>query len=433
LPRKICIGNGNFLVAFDDSLNIRDLYFPYVGLENHVNSHFCKLGIWIDGQFSWIDSTWKKNLGYKQDTLVTKTLLKKSSLEIELQVEDCIHHFHNILIRKVTIRNMSKREKEVRLFFSHDFHISETDEGITAYYHPTLDSIVHYKKNRYILTGGLSGNKGLFEFATGTIEVGDLIGTWKDAEDGKLSNNLVAHGSVDSVISLKTIIPPDDENVSYSWIAVGKSLVDVSKLADKIKQVGPQRLVNETEEYFKNWVNKSQINFGTLPPEVVTMFKRSLLVLRTQIDNRGGIIASCDSDILRFNKDTYSYVWPRDGAFVSLGLDATGYFEITQRFFNFCAKLVSKEGFLYQKYHPDGSLGSTWHPWSNSLQKIQFPIQEDETALVIYSLWKHYSQARDIEFIGPLYKPLVCKAADFMVNFRDKETKLPLATYDLWE
>jgi len=116
-----------------------------------------------------------------------------------------------------------------------------------------------------------------------------------------------------------------------------------------------------------------------------------------------------------------------------MGLDAAGYFHVTQRFFNFCAKIVAEEGFLYQKYHSDGSLGSTWHPWSSSSHKSQLPIQEDETALVIYSLWNHYLQARDIEYISPLYEPLVCKAADFMLSYRDKETKLPLASYDLWE
>jgi len=433
LPRPLCVGNGNLLAAFDDNLNIRDLYFPFVGMENHVSGHFCKLGIWVEDRFSWIDDTWDKKLSYKQDTLVAEALLRKPELQLELQVQDCVHHFHNVLLRKVKVRNLSEKEKEIRLFFSHDFHISETDKGITAYYHPELDAVIHYKKNRYILTSGTSENQGLYEFATGVTEFGNLAGTWKDAEDGSLSNNLVAHGSVDSVISLKTTIPANDEKIIYSWIAVGRSLEEVSKLAGLIKQVGPDGLVRETGEYFETWVKKSEINFGTLPPEIVSMFKRSLLILRTQIDNRGGIIASCDSDILRFNKDTYSYVWPRDGAFVSMGLDAAGYFHVTQRFFNFCSKIVAEEGFLYQKYHPDGSLGSTWHPWSSSSHKFQLPIQEDETALVIYSLWSHYLQARDIEYISPLYEPLVCKAADFMVSYRDKETKLPLASYDLWE
>jgi oligosaccharide amylase len=433
VPRKLCIGNGNLLAAYDGNLNIRDMYFPFVGMENHVGGHLCRIGVWADGRFSWIDDSWNKKIGYQEDSLVTETLLSKPNLQVELQMTDCVHHFHNILIRKVKIRNLSDKAKEIRTFFSHDFHMSETDEGITAYYHPDLDAVVHYKKNRYILTGGQTEDNGLYEFATGIIEFANLAGTWKDAEDGSLSNNLVAHGSVDSVISLRSVVPPNGEKEVFYWIAVGTGIEEVSMLADLVKQVGPNRLIRETGQYFEAWAAKSEINFGTLPSEVVSMFKRSLLILRTQIDNRGGIIASCDSDILRFNKDTYSYVWPRDGAFVSMGLDAAGYFHVTQRFFDFCSKIVAKDGFLYQKYHPDGSLGSTWHPWSSPSRKFQLPIQEDETALVIYSLWNHYYQARDIEFIGPIYEPLVCKAADFMVRYRDTETKLPLASYDLWE
>ena len=51
---------------------------------------------------------------------------------------------------------------------------------------------------------------------------------------------------------------------------------------------------------------------------------RSLLVLRTQIDNGGAIVAANDSDIMQFSRDTYSYVWPRDGALVADSLDLAG-------------------------------------------------------------------------------------------------------------
>jgi len=63
----------------------------------------------------------------------------------------------------------------------------------------------------------------------------------------------------------------------------------------------------------------------------------------------------------------------------------------------------------------------------------QLPIQEDETALVLWALWQHYEQFRDIEFIKPLYKSLIKHAADFLMNYRDTETGLPLPSYDLWE
>jgi GH15 family glucan-1,4-alpha-glucosidase len=77
-------------------------------------------------------------------------------------------------------------------------------------------------------------------------------------------------------------------------------------------------------------------------------------------------------------------------------------------------------------------LASSWHPWQKN-DSLQLPIQEDETALVIWALWNHYEIFRDIEFIKPLYKPLIKNAADMMMNYRDQKTRLPLASYDLWE
>ncbi len=433
MPRELCIGNGNLQVNLDNDMNIRDLYFPFVGMENHVSGHFCRFGVWVDEKFSWISSSWNKKIRYKEDSLVTDVSLKNSDLQLELQIQDGINHFHDIFLRKVMIKNEAEQEREVRLFFSHDLHISDTDKGITAYYDPKTDAIIHFKKDRYFLISGSSGGEGLYQFAVGVTEFGGLRGTWKDAEDGDLSNNPVAHGSVDSTISLKAKVPGRGERIIYYWIVAGRNLEEVPKLHRIVTETRPEKLLSETEEYYKAWVNKSEINFGDLPPHIIRMFKRSLLILRTQIDNRGAIIASSDSDILRFNKDTYSYVWPRDGAFVALGLDAAGYLHITQRFFKFCEKIISKDGYLYQKYHPDGMWGSTWHPWIGSTREFQLPIQEDETALVLFSLWNHYNQVRDIEFINPLYASLVCKAADFMVKYRDQKTKLPSPSYDLWE
>jgi glucoamylase len=61
------------------------------------------------------------------------------------------------------------------------------------------------------------------------------------------------------------------------------------------------------------------------------------------------------------------------------------------------------------------------------------PIQEDETALVLWALWEHFSRHGDVYFIKPLYRSLICPLADFMVGYRDQVSGLPLPSYDLWE
>jgi GH15 family glucan-1,4-alpha-glucosidase len=61
------------------------------------------------------------------------------------------------------------------------------------------------------------------------------------------------------------------------------------------------------------------------------------------------------------------------------------------------------------------------------------PIQEDETSLVLWALWNHYEEFRDIEFAKQLYGSLITRAADFLVQFRDPQTRLPLPSWNLWE
>ncbi len=49
MPRELCFGNGDLMVTLDADLSIRDLYFPFVGMENHVGGHRCRFGVWVDG------------------------------------------------------------------------------------------------------------------------------------------------------------------------------------------------------------------------------------------------------------------------------------------------------------------------------------------------------------------------------------------------
>jgi hypothetical protein len=51
MPRDIPVGNGSLLVNFDRSYQLRDLYWPHVGQENHTAGHPFRFGVWVDGQF----------------------------------------------------------------------------------------------------------------------------------------------------------------------------------------------------------------------------------------------------------------------------------------------------------------------------------------------------------------------------------------------
>jgi len=125
-------------------------------------------------------------------------------------------------------------------------------------------------------------------------------------------------------------------------------------------------------------------------------------------------------------------MWPRDGALTAHALDLAGYFDLTRSFYTFCRDVLTKEGYLLHKYNPDKTLASRWHPWARNGQK-DLPIQEDETALVLWALWAHFQKWKDIEFIKLLYRSLIIRAADFLASYRDPDTGLPQDSYDLWE
>ncbi len=434
MPREIVIGNGHLAIALDGKVRIRDFFYPRVGLENHTVGHAFLIGVCVDKIFRWVDDSWSTSSTYLPETLVSKCITLNSDLQIELEVNDAVYSYLDIFLRKVLVRNKDNAKHEVRLFFSHDFHIYGEDAGDTVFFEPTHRSIIHYKRNRYFLVNGETEQKrGIYEFATGQKESFGREGTWKDAEDCVLQKNPIAQGSVDSTISFKLDVEPKSEAISYYWIACGRTLEAVKELDVLARRRGVEQLLLETENYWSAWVNRASLDVGTLPREVSRLVRKSLLIMRTHVDSSGAIIASCDSDVLQFNRDTYSYVWPRDSAVCAMAFDALGFQEVSRLFFEFCNKTITDEGYFRHKYWSDGSTGSSWHPLIDSEGNPQLPIQLDETALVLIALWTHFQKYRDMEFISKVYPRLVMKTTEFLLNYRDKETGLPKSTFGIWE
>jgi len=440
MPRDIPVGNGRLLITFDDRYQIRDLYYPHVGQENHAGSGPCRFGVFADtpqrprGQLFWTsDPRWEIRQRYLRDTLTTSVSLEHPDLRLSLYCNDVVDFHRPILVRKIKVKNLTGAERVVRVMHHHDFNMLGTKVGDTAYYDPDLRSIVHYRAKRYLMiTFFATGEQRIDEYATGTSGFAGAEGTWRDAEDGHLQGNPIAQGAVDSTVSHHVNVGPHEEATAYMVIVAGQSREELIEQHKWLSRIGPQGVIDRTTSYWRLWAGGTNINFGNLPPQVVDLFKRSLLVVRTQIDNNGAIVAANDSDIMQFSRDTYSYMWPRDGALVAHALDLAGFPDIARWFYSFCKDVITPEGFFHHKYNPDGSAASSWHPWVLRGARV-LPIQEDETALVVWAIWRHYHRYRDIEFVRPLWVDLVQKAADFMVRYRDPRTGLPLPSYDLWE
>ena len=84
-------------------------------------------------------------------------------------------------------------------------------------------------------------------------------------------------------------------------------------------------------------------------------------------------------------------------------------------FFHFCGNIIERDGYFMHKYNPDGTIASSWHPYLFN-GRPRLPIQEDETALIIWSLWHHFNLTRSIESIRDLYNKLITPAANFLTR-----------------
>ncbi|WP_020616830.1 glycoside hydrolase family 15 protein [Paenibacillus daejeonensis] len=433
MARQLVIGNGKLLVNLDQNCFIRDIYYPFVGQLNHVGGQKCRFGVWVDGSFSWLDDQeWHISLGYIEDSLVTNVTAKNDRLGLELQLNDGIHQRETIYIKRVVVRNLRQDQREVRLFFHQDLMIEGNEVGDTAAYYPENHTLFHYKRASYFMFNGFSEESGIHQYSTGIKRFGSAEGTWRDAEDGVLMGNSISQGSVDSTISFRTVVPAGGERTIYYWMSIGKDLTEVKRLNQYVQDSHPEKLLSRIVIYWNHWLSRSEMDFGDLPGPVISLYKKSLLMVRTQIDERGAILAANDTDILQYNRDHYSYMWPRDGALIADAMSLAGYQSVVSPFFQFCADGLAPEGYLYHKYNPDGTVGSSWHPYIvQGSQRL--PLQEDETALVLYALWKDYTRHRVIELPQSLYSNLIRKAAQFLGSYIEESLDLPKPSYDLWE
>ena len=434
MPRDLPIGNGNLMINFDQEYNIRDVYYPHVGQDNQTVGDVSFFGVWCDGKFAWIGNpSWIKTMDYDDDSLVTRVVARSPSMGLDMTISDLVDFDRDLFLRRVELKNLKPAARSVRLYIHFDPHLCGNNIGDTIFYDPEFNGLVAYKGQRYVLmNGSIDDQFGFQSFAIGAKERDGFQGTWRDAEDGNLQQNAIAQGSVDATGMIEYKLQPSATQTAWIWWAFGKGYREVSSLDAMVRERGPASFLQRTRDYWRLWV-KNDIDTSRLAQNIQRLYRRSLLIIRTHIDNNGAVIAATDSDIVQFGKDTYTYMWPRDGAIVTVALLQAGYAEITRRFFQFCSKLVTAEGFVLHKYNPDGSVGSSWHPWMSPDGKRQLPIQEDETALILWALWTHFEKFHDVEFIKPLYKPMVKTIGDFLARYREPHTRLPAASYDLWE
>ncbi len=432
MSRPIVLSNNHLFVGLDNFGLVNDFYFPYVGQNNLTTARTThhKIGIFVDNVFSWVnDGEWEINIKYLSGSLISDITMLNKRLQVKLVFNDYIDHEFSTFIRHIKIYNEADYSREIRIFMHQVFMISPMGRGDTVLYVPDKNYIYDYKgKVSLIINGKFDDGKSFDQYTVGNYNIEGKQGTYKDAEDGNLSNNPVEHSSVDSTIRFKKLIPSKGEATLDYWIIATENVYDGRKLNDYYMTSSLNDRLNTVNSYWQNWVNPIKSTELKNKDELIN----SLLIIKAHTDANGSIIASGDSSIFNYGRDYYAYCWPRDGSYALWPLIRLKYFEEAKNFFNFCVDVISPEGYLMHKYQPDKSVGSTWHSLIYN-GRHRYAIQEDETAIVVYMLEQYYNESKDLDFIKSCYKKLIEPAANFMASYIDINTGLPHASYDLWE
>lgn len=438
MARPIVLSNGELHVGINQYGMVHDFYYPYVGLENHSAGKMLrhKIGVWVDGQVSWLDEPgWDIRLGMVDYALVGHSTARNDSIGILLEMNDFVDVEMSVLMRNFHIVNLRDNQRDVRLFMHQAFVIGDARSNTdTAQYLPNSDAILHYRGRRaFVISGRTHDGRPFDQHSIGIFGIEGHEGTFKDADDGELAGGNVEHGRVDSMLRFRYTLDGHESAHMQYWVAAGTSTREALFIHKQIQEQGLHKRLDILTEWWHEWLTPTLKVAENMPTNRARHFIKSAMILKSHIDKRGAIIASTDTAMLNYSRDAYGYCWPRDGAYVLWPLIRLGYQSEPRRFFEFCRRALHPSGYLMHKYQADGAIGSSWHPYVHDGEVYAPPIQEDETALVLFMFSQFYHLHPDKKVLHEYYDSFIKRMADFMAGYIDETTGLPKPTYDLWE
>lgn len=438
MARPIVLSNGELHVGINDYGLVHDLYFPYVGLENHAADNALRhhVGVWVNGSIHWLDDgDWNFTFSYPHNALIGHTIAANEHIGVTIEFDDMVDAEFSVFMRNVQVINDSAERRELRLFMHQAFIIGDSASNTdTAQYLPADNAMLHYRGRRAFVISGQQANGKVFDqYTCGLFGIEGKDGTWKDAEDGELQACNVEHGRVDSTLRFALDVEPrGSARVNY-WISCGTSLREALFAHKQVQKQGYDARFDATAHYWHQWLKPAKAITARLPLEYQDRFIESLLLLKSHMDKRGAVIASTDTAMLNQWRDVYAYAWPRDGAYAIWPLVRIGYYDEPYRFFDFCRRGLNAGGYLSHKYRADGALGSSWHPYLHPNGDVAPPIQTDETAIVLFVFAQFYEANHDAKLLHDFFEPMVVPMADFLSSYIQPKTGLPKPSYDLWE
>ena len=415
------IGNKGILASYTKKGELIRLFTPANDYRQFID--FNHVGIKVnDSNIIYlhddINNTYKQQ--YVENTNILKTQIENSYFKVQIEQTDFADVKENILVRRYKLANKNNIDLDLNFLIHSKLLTNENNDvsgflkenSLIQYMHDY--SVCTFSKEK-ILSAQINGSKE--SIFSGVISGKDYIGMSSDSsisyDIGTLKPN--EEKSIDIIIYINNNL----QNFNMS---------DLENEIERLKRVDIDKLEQGTQKYWEKYV-KSHIKeikiTSRVTGKIEQIYRRTILLYPLLVNyETGGLSAGVEVDEHKTKCGRYSYCWPRDAIHMTEAMDFMGMEQETEKFYkNFCKNTQSKNGMWEQRFYTDGRLAPCWG------------YQIDETASVVYGVYKHYERKQNVKFLKDNLK--MCeKAVTLLKKYIDdvlEDGKKFYLSYDLWE
>lgn len=388
------LGNGSLLATVSARGELERLFWPNVDHGQHLGE--LRLGFEVDGVECWLDERpfdWEQ--AYAEGSSILRTHARNGALAVE--VTDLVTPAAPVLARGV--RCSAAGRLVVRCAPSLD----GDQRSVAGYVDPATGALVFYERGVALAL---------------TVVADETSASLREGNGEAPAADVVVHRApVEGTISARV----GSDEPALVLAAFGATPAEAIARLARPAAVGLDVLASEREAYDREAIALAQPPADGLPG-LAELYGRSLLVLEQLADRQtGGAIAAPEFDPNFEQSGGYGFVWPRDLAYLVLSFLAAERGDLAVPALRWLARHQAPEGLWLQRYWTDGSLAPSW-----GLHQL------DETGVVVFAYEAAWRSLGDAALDRELW-PSARAAGDFLCDFLDPETGLPLPSVDLWE
>ena len=414
------IGNEKITASYTKKGELLRFFYPTTDYKQFIDFFHTGVKINDSGMIYLHDDV---NNVYSQkfieDTNILKTEILNTYFKLKIIQTDFVCIDENVLVKKYKFINENVIDLKIN-FLLHSKLISTDNNQVSGYV--DNDTLIQYMHDYSLCTfskqkiANSQINNSLSNIASGEIWDKDYVGMSSDS-------------STDYDLG---VLKPNEEKEFEIYIYVDDNKTGLDGIEKTINRIRKKDFRKEYEEVLKYWKkylkNHDGLNLdleeNPRNNKIKEIYNRTILLYPLlQNSETGGMSAAVEVDEKLTKCGRYTYCWPRDAVFITDAMDILKMEKETEKFYkNFCKNSQSRSGMWEQRFFTDGRLAPCWG------------YQIDETASVIFGLYKHYLRTENKKFLEDNLK--MCeKAVVFLKKYVEdlfNERKMHLS-YDLWE